>query len=97
MLPRNVVKHTLTVSSFKFCNASLALSLNLNMFQVKLDDGTARVVYVRLLRHEPGTEDIPVVNMLKVRTTMLLRQGRRNYQFVRRQRKPFACLDALWG
>jgi len=34
--------------------------------QVKLDDGTARVVYVPLLSHEPGSEDIPVVNMLKV-------------------------------
>ncbi|CAM9162183.1 unnamed protein product, partial [Hapterophycus canaliculatus] len=34
--------------------------------EVKIDDGTARVIYVRLLRHEPGTEDIPVVNMLKI-------------------------------
>eukprot|EP00903_Cladosiphon_okamuranus_P009107 g8702.t2 len=34
--------------------------------EVKIDDGTARVVYVRLLSHEPGSEDIPVVNMLKV-------------------------------
>ncbi|CAM9337704.1 unnamed protein product [Ectocarpus fasciculatus] len=34
--------------------------------EVKIDDGTARVVFVRLLSHEVGSEDIPVVNMLKV-------------------------------
>ncbi|CAM9427401.1 unnamed protein product, partial [Ectocarpus sp. 13 AM-2016] len=34
--------------------------------EVKIDDGTARVVFVRLLSHEVGSEDIPVVNMLKI-------------------------------
>lgn len=33
---------------------------------MKIDDGTARVIYVQLLSHEPGSKDIPVVNMLKV-------------------------------
>lgn len=36
--------------------------------QVKLDDGTGRVVHVRLLTHVDGKHAIPYVNMLKVRT-----------------------------
>ena len=38
----------------------------LALTQVKLDDGTGRVVYVPLLTHVDGKDELPDVNMIKV-------------------------------